>query len=102
MLIIGQVSGKDVYEQQFELSFGRDVPFQSNYFIERLAKAWIITHQNDNVFKQVHQWKSRKTILNYNKLADKYFATKIKSIHGIDGFRGKGVASAWTGLRKIP
>lgn len=69
MLIIGQVSGKDVYEQQFELSFGRDVPFQSNYFIERLAKAWIITHQNDNVFKQVHYgmipyW-SRKPLVHF-------------------------------------
>ena len=54
MLIIGQVSGKEIYEQHFELTFSEKQQFQPNYFVDRTSRAWIIINQHKYVFSLFH------------------------------------------------
>ena len=69
MLIIGQVSGKEIYEQHFELTFSEKQQFQPNYFIDRTSRAWIIINQHRYVFSLFHYgmvpfW-SRKAVMHF-------------------------------------
>ncbi len=67
MIIIGQISAKEAYEQQFELAFNDKKHFQPHHFIERLAKAWVISRQKENAFSQFHYgmipfWSSKPVV----------------------------------------
>jgi putative SOS response-associated peptidase YedK len=54
MIIIGQISGKEILERQFEIAFSDKQQFQQDYFIERTAKAWAVSSQNNRSFLQFH------------------------------------------------
>ncbi len=69
MLIIGQVSGKETFEQHFELAFNEKQHFQPDYFIERTALAWVISRERTDSFSQFHYgmvpfW-SRKPVMHF-------------------------------------
>ena len=69
MVIIGQVSGQEIYEQQFELTFSNKQLFSPNYFIERTAKAWVINRESKDSFSyfnygMVPFW-SRKPVMHF-------------------------------------
>ena len=54
MLIIGQVSEKKVYEQQYKLAFNQGQHFYPKYFIERMSIVWVMLPQEGGVFSQLH------------------------------------------------
>jgi len=69
MIIIGQISGKETLEQKFELAFSDNQHIESNYFIERITKAWVVSNQRNPVFLQFHYgmipfW-SRKPVMHF-------------------------------------
>ena len=54
MLIIGQVSGKEAFEQKFEISFSGNQLFRTKYLLDQGEKAWIISCQDKYTFSQFH------------------------------------------------
>ncbi|MBN1950814.1 MAG: SOS response-associated peptidase family protein [Bacteroidales bacterium] len=52
MVIIGQVSGKQSFEDKFEVSFPEDSIFREQYYISEREKAWVIYHQKNFQFSR--------------------------------------------------
>jgi len=54
MVIIGQVSGKQAFEQKFEIPFPEDQIFREKYYTDRHEKAWILSYQKQFEFACYH------------------------------------------------
>ncbi len=53
MIIIGQVSGKELFETHFEIAFDKDQEFTPAYFVDRKNEAWVILSLKNKSFLQI-------------------------------------------------